>query len=165
VEKGLKILQHAAGGHRIQRVPPSEKRGRVHTSTVTVAIIDPLNTSVVVSDDDFRVEWFNRGNGGQNQNKHANCVRVVHEPTGLTKIAVGKNRITNLREAKAALLDLLTASQQQSDATVTASIRKRQVGSGMRADKTVTIRFQDNRVQHHITGKTMKANKYERIYE
>lgn len=161
--KSLKQLEQSAGGHRIQRVPPTEKRGRVHTSTVTVAVIDPEQTVTTVEypDSDFRVEWFRgTGAGGQHRNKHANSCRIIHIPTGTVESRQGRKRDSNYREAKIALEAKLTRQAQGEIDERTAKTRKKQVGSGMRADKVVTIRFQDNRVQHHGTGKSMKANKF-----
>lgn len=158
------MLEMAAGGHRIQRVPPSEKRGRVHTSTVTVAVIDPvINTTEVYSDDQFRIEWFSgTGKGGQKRNKSQSCCRVIHIPTGITESRQGRSRDKNYNDAKAAIIVKLNDSVKSESTAHTASIRKRQVGSGMRADKTVTIRFQDDTAKHHITGKSMSAKKFMR---
>lgn len=165
--KSLKQLDLAAGGHRIQRVPPTEKRGRVHTSTVTVAVIDNSravdNRFSQNNDSDFTIEWFRgTGAGGQHRNKHANSCRVLHIPTGLQESRQGRKRESNLREAKDALIKrLVMAGQGELDQEI-AKDRKAQVGSGMRADKTVTIRFQDDRVQHHATGKSMSAKQFMR---
>lgn len=115
----------------------------------------------MLNENDIRIEWFSgSGAGGQHRNKHQNCCRVIHEPTGLVEARQGRKRESNLREAKAALLDRLEALQSGANSQAMASDRKSQVGSGMRGDKTVTLRFQDDRVQHHVTGKTMKASKF-----
>lgn len=161
----LSMLELEAGGHRIQRVPPTERRGRVHSSTVTVAVLDQDTITDPrfdqVADSDFRIEWFSgSGAGGQHRNKHQNSCRVIHVPTGLVEARQGRKREGNLREAKEAILARLRAAAQGQAAGELSGIRKAQVGSGMRGDKTVTIRFQDDRAQHHITGRTMKASKY-----
>lgn len=130
-----------------------------------MAVIDP---SVQVddaymrrSDNDFRVEWFSgSGAGGQHRNKHANSCRVYHIPTGLVEARQGRERVTNLRDAKAAIIASLDAAMRGSVAGEIAGVRKGQVGSGQRADKTVTIRFQDDKVSHHESGKTMSATRY-----
>ena len=169
--KNLQQLDLAAGGHRVQRVPPTERRGRVHTSTVTVAILDPTsspkqafslyNENGGLNENDLRIEWFSgSGAGGQHRNKHQNSCRVIHEPTGIMEARQGRKRETNLREAKAALLVRLEADQRGQSSAAMAATRNGQVGSGMRGDTTVTLRFQDDRVQHHVTGKTMKASKF-----
>lgn len=143
----------------------------MHTSTVTVAVLDPSSSvkqayslygeNGQLNENDIRIEWFSgSGAGGQHRNKHQNCCRVIHEPTGIVEARQGRKRESNLREAKAALLARLEAIQSGVDAQAMAGARKSQVGSGMRGDKTVTLRFQDDRVQHHVTGKTMKATKF-----
>jgi len=163
--KDLTGLDYEAGGHRIQRVPPTEKRGRVHTSTVTVAILEYNDSYSRLShqDSDFRIEWFSgTGKGGQHRNKHQNSCRVHHISTGLQEARQGRHRESNLRDARAALEERLEAQARSQAHATTAATRKAQVGSGMRGDKIITIRFQDNRVQHHGTGKSMKASKYMR---
>lgn len=154
-----------AGGHRIQRVPPTERKGRVHTSTVIVAVLDPERsvdpTYLRRSDSDFQVEWFSgSGAGGQHRNKHQNSCRLTHVPTGLIEARQTRSRDTSYREARSALearLEAMAGGAQQADM---AADRKSQVGSGMRGDKTVTIQFQDDRIQHHVTNRTMSAGKY-----
>jgi peptide chain release factor 1 len=150
-------------------VPPTERRGRVHTSTVTVAVVDPnVTISDVYSmrkDTDFRIEWFSgSGAGGQHRNKHQNSCRVHHIPTGLSEARQGRERTANLRDAKEALNRLLDQAARGELGSVLASERKDQVGTGMRGDKTVTIRFQDDRVTHHETGKSMSAARYMKGY-
>ena len=158
----LHKLHLEAGGHRIQRVPPSERKGRVHTSTVTVAVVDPFNAKPTpMNDADLKIEWFSgTGCGGQHRNRHKNSCRVTHIPTGVQETRQGRVRHTNLQEAKIALSRRIIGAEVAEQITKTAIIRKRQVGSGMRGDKTVTIRFQDDKAMHHETNKTMKASKY-----
>jgi len=115
------------------------------------------------TENDFSIEWFSgTGKGGQHRNKKQNSCRVVHVPTGLTESRQGRHREMNLREAFNALESRLRALQCSQEHKKTSIIRQTQVGSGMRGDKTVTIRFQDDRVQHHMTGKSMKAGRYMR---
>lgn len=167
--RDLKGLDNEAGGHRIQRVPPTERRGRVHTSTVTVAVLDP--TTVIESiyapraDQDFQIVWFSgTGAGGQHRNKHQNSCRVIHTPSGLSESRQGRERASNLKAAKEALLQVLDRAARDGRDAVTAGERRQQVGTGQRGDKSVTIRFQDDRVQHHTTGRTMSASRYMRGY-
>jgi peptide chain release factor 1 len=141
----------------------------VHTSTVTVAVIDPdiiaSNVYAKRSDDDFRIEWFSgSGAGGQHRNKHQNSCRVHHIPTGLSEARQGRERNANLKSAKEAINALLDQAQRNELSSIQSETRKDQVGSGMRGDKTVTIRFQDDRVTHHVTGKSMSASRYMRGY-
>jgi peptide chain release factor 1 len=156
----LSGLQNEPGGHRIQRVPPTERKGRVHTSTVTVAIVDSQVISTVIAEHDLEIEWYSgTGAGGQHRNKHQNSCRITHKPTGITAKAECRSRTNSLAEATSAIqkrVDQLLQSKYNSDL---ASNRKSQVGTGMRGDKIRTYRFQDDRVQDHITGKTSSVKK------
>lgn len=157
--KDLSALNNEAGGHRIQRVPPTERRGRVHTSTVTVAVlseeqkVDPRYE--MLEDHHFYVEWFSgTGAGGQHRNKHQNSCRLYHLPTGLVETRQSRSRDNNLRDARTALVARLKAGTDALQAQHTAQTRKGQVGTGMRGDKRRTYRFQDDRVTDHETGMT-----------
>lgn len=166
-DKSIKNLINEAGGHRIQRVPPTEKRGRVHTSTVTVAVLgDDVKADPRYSmreDDDFVVEWFSgTGSGGQKRNKSQTCVRMYHIPTGLVESRQGRSRINNEADAKEALIKKLDETIKNEVLSERSKIRKDQVGSGMRGDKIRTIRFQDDQATDHETGKTTTAKKYMR---
>lgn len=151
-----------SGGHRIQRVPPTERRGRVHTSTVTVAVL-PLAlvtaTQVKVTTTDVRTEWFSgTGAGGQHRNKHQNSCRLIHEPTGIVTTAQCRKRSQSYEQA---LAELERKLQEQADAqslSETSALRTSLTGTGMRADKIRTYRFQDDHVKDHTTGKSAKAS-------
>lgn len=154
-----------AGGHRWQRVPPNDKRGRVHTSTITVAVLpEPTEAQVKIATNDL--EWSTcrgSGAGGQHRNKTESAVKVLHKPTGLvvrceTQRSQHQNRATALALLRARLWDA-AASQQFKQR---ASARRDQVGSGMRGDKRRTIRCQDGVVTDHLTGKTWAFRQYER---
>lgn len=157
------MLHHEAGGHRFQRVPPTEKRNRVHTSTITVAILAGQAPKQAPDLGEIEVVWFSgTGKGGQHRNKHQNSCRVRHVATGMVESRQGRHREANLRDAKQALLTRISGQSAANEAASSARAKKRQVGSGMRADKTVTIRMQDNRATHHVTGRTMRADRYMR---
>lgn len=153
------------GGHRLQRISPTEKRGRVHTSTVTVSVLNPVDIKQnpvyeKTSDDDFRVEWFSgTGKGGQHRNKKMNSCRMIHIPTGAMERRQGRKREDNLRQAKDALLATLSRLQHEHTSHQSRTITKTQKGSGMRGDKIRTYRFQDNIVIDHITGNTANVKK------
>lgn len=158
-------MDNEAGGHRIQRVSPTEKRGRVHTSTVTVSVIDPASINnnddlLKLSDDHFRVEWFSgTGKGGQHRNRKMNSCRLIHIPTGLMENRQGRKREENLRQAKDFLLTKLQNMHYTHRKKQSQVIIKSQMGSGMRGDKIRTYRFQDDQVVDHNTGKSAKASK------
>lgn len=156
----LQGLYHEPGGHRIQRVPPTERKGRVHTSTVTVAIIDPHEVVTTIRDTDLRIEWYSgTGAGGQHRNKHQNSCRITHIPTGTVATAQCRSRENSLNEAMTAIKERIDLMTQNKYNTEVANNRRQQVGSGMRGDKIRTYRFQDDVVKDHITDKTASAKK------
>jgi peptide chain release factor 1 len=163
--KGVEEFRNEAGGHRIQRIPPTEKRGRVHTSTVTVAVmteaeVDESSPLLRRGGGDFRVEWFSgQGAGGQHRNRHLNCARIWHVPTGLKQERQGRSREANYRDAMTALISMLEERLRLGSKAAEDDIRRQQIGSGMRGDKRRTYRFQDDTVVDHITGKSMQAAK------
>jgi peptide chain release factor 1 len=157
----LTELNNEQGGHRVQRVPPTERKGRVHSSTVTVAVLDPLEpTHVTFNDADFRIEWFSgTGNGGQNKNKVQACCRLIHIETGLTQTAQTRSRENSYKLARERMIAALERIYVGKQNAVRATDRKNQVGSGMRSDKTRTYRFQDDTVVDHTTGKRAPLTK------
>jgi peptide chain release factor 1 len=153
-----------AGGHRIQRVPPTERRGRVHTSTVTVSVLMGAQKTVTATDDSaFEVRFFSgTGSGGQHRNKHQNSVVMTHIPTGLKQTAVGRSKERNLVDAKARLLKMIEQQDDQSFHTTTNIVRAGQIGCGMRGDKKRTYRFQEDQINDHETGKQSSCKKFMR---
>jgi peptide chain release factor 1 len=123
-------------------------------------VIDPQVISTVIRDHDLQIEWYSgTGAGGQHRNKHQNSCRITHTPTGITAKAECRSRTNSLAEATVAIqqrVDQLLQSKYNNDL---ATDRKSQVGSGMRGDKIRTYRFQDDRVQDHVTGKTATTKK------
>lgn len=155
-------MRQECGIHVIQRIPPTERRGRVHTSTVTVAVLDAMSAQPTpISDDDFIVEWFNGtiGAGGQNHQKTQNCARVKHIPTGIVRTGQSRSRKNSLEIAMDALKRDINSSHQNSINEEHNSNRKEQIGSGMRGDKIRTYRFQEDIVTDHVTGKKCSVSK------
>jgi peptide chain release factor 1 len=141
-------------------VPPTERKGRVHTSTVTVAVTDPTVILVEHRDSDFKIEWYSgTGAGGQHRNKHQNSCRITHLPTGQVATAQCRSRLNSLESAKSALLSALNNQCSKDQKSVLDETRKQQVGSGMRGDKIRTYRFQDDIVKDHNSGKSAPASK------
>lgn len=160
--QNLTKLEQEAGGHRLQRIPPTERNGRVHTSTVTVAVLDPSDRQIIdINESDLKIEWFSgTGAGGQHRNKHQNSCRLTHLPTGLMVTAQTRNRDSSLKQARD---ELITRLQRDADAkhmVESGRAKKRQVGSGQRGDKIRTIRFQDDRATDHRNDKRIKASDY-----
>lgn len=156
-------FQHEAGGHRFQRVPPTEKRGRVHTSTVTVAVLtEPSEHEVHIDPRDVE-EKFVRGSGkgGQHKNKVATCVMLTHKPSGIqVRCDGGRSQWANRQTALGVLRARLHEKATGQAGKRRSAERRRQVGTGMRADKRRTIAIQRDQVTDHETGRTMSAKKY-----
>jgi peptide chain release factor 1 len=154
-----------AGGHRWQRVPPGEKRGRVHTSTITIAVLaEP--TEAQISIPAHELEWATcrgSGPGGQHRNTRESAVQLTHTPTGLrvrceSERSQHQNRAAALAVLRARLWD---AERERRDGS-RAEQRRLQVGSGMRGDKRRTIRCQEGVVTDHATGRSWRLREYER---
>lgn len=158
--KSIPGFANEAGGHRIQRIPSNERKGRVHTSTVCVSVLnDTQQAGGTLYDkrtkDDFAYRWFSgTGKGGQHRNRHANCLELTHIPSGLSVKAQGRLRPSNEREAMDSLLVKLDQRRDSEDHAATNQIRSAQVGSGMRGDKVRTYRFRDDSITDHVSGKS-----------
>lgn len=142
----LENLHNESGGHRIQRVPPTERKGRVHTSTVTVAVmVDNEKKQLEIKESDIKVEWYSgTGCGGQNRNKKMNSCRITHIPSGTVVTAQTRSRENSLQEARTELLRRLQRETQYKVLLEESTARKALVGSGMRGDKKRTYRMQDD---------------------
>ena len=162
--KGTEKLDNESGGHRIQRVPRTERKGRVQSSTVTVAVIDgttaPPDDFGKVSDKDFSVSWFSgSGSGGQHRNKTQNSARVTHVPTGITRAAQTRSRENSYMAARSAVEAELARQGAVAGNRAVNGLRKEQVGTGERSDKRRTFRFQEGMVHDHLTGKSAPSAK------
>lgn len=164
--KGAKsAFQYEAGGHRFQRVPPTEKRGRVHTSTITVAVLSEPSEHEVKIDPRDVTEKFIRGSGkgGQHKNKVSTCVVLSHEPSGIqVRCDGGRSQADNRLTAMGILRARLHARASEAQGKARSSKRRQQIGSGMRSDKRRTIALQRDQVTDHVTGRTVAAKKYMR---
>ncbi len=154
-EGAKRTFQGECGGHRWQRVPPTEKRGRVQTSTVTVAVLDPDEvTGQALSYRDVEiVTTRGSGPGGQSRNKTDSCVIATHRPSGLSvRIDNERSQHQNKAMAYKVLAARLYEVEREHQVAVKESERRQQVGSGMRGDKVRTYRSQDDQVNDHRTG-------------
>ena len=153
-EQLVNPLLRETGGHRWQRVPPTERNGRVHTSTVTVvALIIPEKSDWSLNERD--IEVFTKrssGAGGQHVNKTESCVVMRHVPTGIEAKSALKCQHQNRREARS-MLEARVKSLQEKKMYEEISDKRREKGSGMRGDKIRTYREKDDIVIDHRTDK------------
>lgn len=146
------------GVHRVQRVSPTDRRSRLHTSAATVAVLDePNDDELVVDPKDLQWESFRSGgNGGQHAQKNATAVRLTHLPTGITVSMQDERSLTrNQEKALRILRARLQARQQAARAEAVDDARREQVGSGSRAEKSRTYNYPDGRVTDHRVGLTV----------
>jgi peptide chain release factor 1 len=147
-----KLLRYETGVHRVQRVPATEKQGRIHTSTCSVAIL-PLykRTTIVVNPSDFEIETSRAGGkGGQNVNKVESAVRIIHKPTGLdVRCTTERSQSQNKERAMMLLMSRLQEKQDEEEARARSEDRKGQVGTGDRSEKIRTYNFPQDRITDH----------------
>jgi peptide chain release factor 1 len=151
-ENCYRMLQYETGVHRVQRVPATEKQGRIHTSTASVAIL-PIykRTKIEINPADLEIETSRSGGaGGQNVNKVETAVRIVHKPTGIdVKCTSERSQAQNKEKAMRLLASKLQQAQDEREARERAADRKQQVGTGDRSEKIRTYNFPQDRVTDH----------------
>jgi peptide chain release factor 1 len=151
-EDVYRYLKYEAGVHRVQRVPATEKSGRIHTSTVTVAVLpQPEEVDVVLRDKDLHIETKRAsGAGGQHVNKTESAVRITHLPTGISvECQVDRSQIKNRGIAMRTLKARIYQQEVEAQISRTQAARKQQVGSSMRSEKIRTYNFMQDRITDH----------------
>lgn len=151
------LFKYEAGVHRVQRIPTTEKRGRVHTSTAAVSILPELeDIDLHISPDDVEFEAFRSGgHGGQNVNKVSTAVRLKHKATGIVVTAQterfqAQNREIAMNLLRAKIWEIEVEKQHEK----ISSIKSTQVGRGMRAEKIRTYNFPQDRLTDHRINKS-----------
>lgn len=152
-----KSLRYESGVHRIQRVPETEKSGRVHTSTATVAVMPVREKSdMVINPTDIEVAFTRSGGaGGQNVNKVETAVRLTHKPSGIVvKSSAERSQLKNREKAMSILVAKLEMLEEEKEAKANASERKNQIGTGDRSEKIRTYNILQDRVTDHRIKKS-----------
>src|SRR3989339_1009424 len=150
-------LQNEGGVHRVQRIPSTEKQGRVHTSTATVAVLlKPKKTEANISPADLEISTFkSSGPGGQYVNKTESAIRIVHKPSGLVVTCQSeRNQLQNKETAMTLLAARLLEAQERSDLSKLSTERRDQIGWATRSEKMRTYNFPQDRITDHRINKS-----------
>ena len=151
-------MKYESGVHRVQRVPETESGGRVHTSTVTVAVLPEVDdVEFELNRDDLRIDTFrSSGAGGQHINKTSSAIRITHLPTGtVVECQDQRSQLQNKEKALQVLRSRLYQQKVQAQQSEVAAQRRSQVGSGMRNERIRTYNFPQGRVTDHRIGLTL----------
>lgn len=147
-----KLLRYETGVHRVQRVPSTEKNGRIHTSTASVAIL-PIRkkTSIIINPGDIEMEYSRSGGaGGQNVNKVETAVRLIHKPTGIdVRCTTERKQLANREKAMEILISKLQLLKDEEEAKKYSGERKNQIGTADRSEKIRTYNFPQDRITDH----------------
>jgi peptide chain release factor 1 len=166
-------LQYEAGTHRVQRVPTTERQGRIHTSTATVAVLPEIpETDISIRPEDVEWEFYRSGGkGGQNVNKVSSAARLRHKPTGIVVACQTERDQYQNRQVALSMLRAKLWEKREMEQTQALSEQRSIIGRGMRAEKIRTYNFPQDRVTDHRINKSfhnldgIMAGKMQKITE
>lgn len=151
-------MQYEGGVHRVQRIPKTEKQGRVHTSTITIAVLKKPNKreEIIINPSDLKVDTYKAsGPGGQYVNKTESAIRITHKPSGIVVTSQSeRNQFQNRENAMNILAAKLLQAQEEADLSKLTEARREQIGWAKRSEKTRTYNFPQNRITDHRIGKS-----------
>ena len=159
-KEAFKALRHEGGVHRVQRIPTTEKAGRIHTSTASVVVLPkPKKTQIQLNPADLKIDIYNSsGPGGQNVNKRKTAVRITHLPTGLVVASqASRNQQQNRDFALTLLAAKLLQQKEQVQSEKIAGARRGQIGTAERAEKIRTYNFPQDRITDHRIKKSWRG--------
>ncbi|MBU3895900.1 PCRF domain-containing protein [Patescibacteria group bacterium] len=153
----FKVMRNEGGVHRVQRIPRTEKQGRVHTSTATVAVLKkPKKTEINISPSELEIGTYkSSGAGGQYVNKTESAIRIRHIPSGIVVTSQAeRNQLQNRETAMAILAARLLERKQAEQSSKVGGARNEQIGWAKRAEKMRTYNFPQDRITDHRIGKS-----------
>ncbi|MBU0572307.1 PCRF domain-containing protein [Patescibacteria group bacterium] len=152
----FKLLENESGVHRVQRVPATEKRGRIHTSTATVAVLPEIKEKEIeLNPRDLEWQFYRAStHGGQNVQKVSTAVRLIHKPTGIAVTSEQERQQIQNREIARDLLRARLWEKQEAEKEKTIAGYRSAIGRGMRSEKIRTYNFPQNRVTDHRIKKS-----------
>lgn len=151
-------MQNEGGVQRVQRIPKTEKQGRVHTSTITVAVLKKPNQreAIQINPSDLKIDTYKAsGPGGQYVNKTESAIRITHKPSGIVVTSQSeRNQLQNKANAMNILAAKLLQQQEEADLSKLTAARREQIGWAKRSEKSRTYNFPQNRITDHRIGKS-----------
>ncbi len=150
-------MQYESGVHRVQRIPKTEKQGRVHTSTITIAVLNkPKRIELIIRPEDLKIDTYrSSGAGGQHVNKTESAIRITHKPTGVVVTSQSeRSQHQNKENAMGILAARILQAQEESDMSALTEERRQQIGWAKRSEKTRTYNYPQNRITDHRIGKS-----------